>query len=247
METSKQRFDNKVSNQWLGNIAKITAVTVGVMALLVGLFAVLVLSQTSTGQTIQRLLAWLMAADTPQATWYITRAAGLTGFLLLWFSTLWGLVLPSKILDGFLHGTFSYDFHQFISLLAIGFIALHIIVLTMDQYLPFSVFQLLVPFTSTYRPVWVSFGIFSLYLILLVTITFYIRDRIGSKAFRSIHYLSLIAFAGAAIHGLYSGTDSPLPAVQLMYAGTSLSVLFMTVYWLVIAWLKRSKQKALKA
>lgn len=206
-------------------------------------FLVLALATTPALQT-GSLVSWLLALNTTQYTWFITRAAGLTTYLLLWLSMIWGLAVSSRILEGKLHGSFTYDFHQFISLLAIGFVAVHVIVLMFDQYLTFSAAQLVVPFISSYRPLWVGIGILSLYLVLLVTVTFYLRDRIGRKAFARIHVLSLLAFVGAAVHGLYAGTDSPLLSVQLMYAGTFLSVVFVTVYWLALLVMKKRQGAA---
>jgi predicted ferric reductase len=146
-----------------------------------------------------------------------------------------------------LHGSFTFEFHQFISLLAIAFLATHVIVLLFDQYLTFSVFQILIPFISAYRPFWVGVGILSLYLVLLVTVTFYLRDRIGQKSFRSIHTLSLLGFLGAAFHGLLSGTDSPLPMMKIMYAGTLFSVIFLSTYWLADKYLKRQPAQAVRS
>lgn len=179
-----------------------------------------------------RLFNWLFALDTVQALWYITRAAGIIAYLLLWLSTAWGLAVSSKIFDPVLHRAFTYDMHQFISLVAIGFTILHIVVLFADQYLPFSVAQILIPFIAPYRPIWVGIGILGLYLTLLVTVTFYIRRWIGQKTFRVIHLASFLAYAGVTIHGLMAGTDSVLLATQLMYAGSALAIVFLTVYWL---------------
>ena len=81
---------------------------------------------TPSGQTFLGGLNQLFAADTIQLWWYVTRAAGIIAFLLLWFSTVLGLAVKSKFLDQLLDRVFTYDFHQFISLLSIGFILLHI-------------------------------------------------------------------------------------------------------------------------
>jgi predicted ferric reductase len=105
--------------------------------------------------------------------------------------------------------------------------------LMFDRYLPYSPLQILAPFLSPYRPFWVGIGVISFYLIVLVTVTFYLRTRIGVKTFRSIHYLSLLAYLGVTIHGLFSGTDSPLPMVMAMYGLTFLVVIFLTAYWLI--------------
>lgn len=74
----------------------------------------------------------------------------------------------------------------------------------------------------------------ALYLSILVTVTFYIRSRISMKAFRMIHYLSIVAYVGALFHGLYAGTDSLLNWTQVMYWRTFLSTVFFGIYWLVI-------------
>ena len=182
---------------------------------------------------VSKVLNKLFATNTVQVMWYVTRAAGLTAYLLLWLSTVWGVAVSSKVFDPVLHRMFTYDFHQFLSLLAIGFTILHVVVLLADQYLPFSVAQILVPFSAPYRPVWVGFGTIGLYLTLLVSITFYIRRWIGQKTFRVIHLVSYLAFIAAALHGLFAGTDSPLPTVQAMYLLTTLSVVFLTAYRIV--------------
>ena len=216
------------------------AVLIGIL-LEVVIAAVFLLSRLPAGAAIGHIFDALLALNSVQALWYVTRAAGIIAYLLLWLSTAWGLAVSSKILDPVLHRAFTYDFHQFLSLLAIGFVVLHVAVLVGDRYLPFSIAAVLIPFASPYRPVWVGVGIIAFYLSLLVSVTFYIRSWIGIKTFRAIHTASFIAFFGAALHGLLSGTDSPLTAMQLVYAGTTLVVVFLTAYWAILAWLNRAR------
>ena len=48
------------------------------------------------------LLNWfsnLFAGNSLQFWWYLTRAAGLMGYFLIWLSTVWGLVVSSKIFN----------------------------------------------------------------------------------------------------------------------------------------------------
>jgi sulfoxide reductase heme-binding subunit YedZ len=179
------------------------------------------------------LIKWLFETNSVQVWWYITRASGLMAYLLLWLSTAWGLAISSKILDPHLLRNYTYDFHEFLSLLAIGFLSVHLSVLTLDHYLPFSVTQVLVPFATTYRPLWVGIGVIAFYLTLLVTVTFYLRRHIGVRAFRLIHGLSLVAYLGATLHAIYAGTDAPLLSVQILYKGSLLSIVFLSAYWLV--------------
>jgi sulfoxide reductase heme-binding subunit YedZ len=220
----------------------------GMIALLgyIGTLGIISFTHSSLGLSIQNLLNWMLAANSVQAMWYVTRSAGFASYLLLWLSTALGLAIPSKLFDRLMPRAATFDFHQFISLLAIGFIALHIGVLLVDRYLPYTLAQIFVPFISPYRPVWVGIGVFSLYLTLLVIITFYLRSRIGMKAFKTIHYFSLVSYVGVVIHSLLSGTDSSVPAVQWLYIVTSMVVVVLTGYW-IITGSKLARRKKLPA
>ena len=236
--SSKRVRKIRISYDWIAFI--LAAIGIGLM----GLFLL-----TPSGEPARDALEWLFALTSDQAMWYVTRAAGMIAYLLLWLSTVWGLAIPSKLFGEVLSGEFTFDFHKFISFLSLGFLDLHIVVLTADRYMPFSVAQLLVPFLSPYRPLSVGIGVIAFYLLLLVTVTFYLRKQIGMKTFRYIHYASLAAYLGTVVHALLSGTDSSLPVVMLIYIGTSSVVIFLTAYWLVRAlvnrWVKSPGSKAL--
>jgi predicted ferric reductase len=204
-----------------------------------GMLIAIVLGSAVGGGAISRTIGSLLNLNSVQVWWYVTRAAGLTGYFLIWLSMIWGFAIPSKIFQPLLEGTFSYDFHEHVSLLGLGFVVLHVVVLLFDKYLPFNLIQIMIPFTDSYRPLWVGIGIISFYLLLLVTGTFYLRSQIGARAFRSIHLLSLVGYVGATLHGLFAGTDSALPMTRFLYAGTFLTVIFFTVYWLAMRLLGR--------
>jgi sulfoxide reductase heme-binding subunit YedZ len=203
------------------------------IAAVASIFAISFLKQLPIGQAFASQISWVFSNNSARTTWFITRSSAWVGYILLWLSTLWGLVLPTKIFDRFLSQSFTFDFHEYISLLAIGFIILHVTVLLFDSYLPFTVTQILLPFLSTYRPFWVGIGVLSMYITLLVTITFYLRKKIGQQKFRSIHTLSLLAFFGAALHGFFSGTDSSIGIAQIIYFSTLLPVILLTAFWLI--------------
>jgi predicted ferric reductase len=168
------------------------------------------------------------------------------GYFLIWLSTAWGLVVSSKILDPILERGFTYDFHEFLSWLGLAFIGIHVIVLMADKYLPYTIWQVLIPFLSPYRSFWVGIGVIAFYLSLLVTITFYLKAKIGMSAFRKIHYLSLVAYFGATLHGLYAGTDSVLPIANLLYKGTFLVTLFLVVYWLILLYFRKQEEEKIR-
>jgi predicted ferric reductase len=240
--TSPTSITRDKSGSGLGPFFKVLGITLAVGGLFIGMLALIWFTQTPAGAPIAETLQSLFAMDTVQAWWYVTRAAGLTSYFVLWLSMVWGMAIPSRFFSPAVEGTYSYDFHEFLSLLGLGFALLHIIVLLFDQFLPFSIWQILIPFTDAYRPLWVGLGIIGAYIFLLVTVTFYLRRTIGTQTFRSIHLLSLVGYLGATLHGLFAGTDSALPLTRVLYVGTSLIVLFLTIYWIVIGALAKREQ-----
>jgi predicted ferric reductase len=229
------------------NQKRLTAMIIGgvvlMAALLFGAFGFMVIVYPPMGQAISSLITWLFATNSVHTTWYITRAAGWVAYFLLWFSMVWGLAIPTKFFERFISPTFAVDFHEYLSLLAIGFVILHVSVLLFDQFLPFTLAQIFIPFLSTYRPLWVGLGVIGAYLSLLVTITFYLRKRIGQKKFKAIHTLSIAGYLGVVLHAFFAGSDSSLFGVQLVYLGTFLVVIFLTSYWLINArQMKKEKQ-----
>jgi len=209
-----------------------TILLVGVI--FVGMLAAITLGGTLGGATFGQNIQTFFGLDSVQLWWYVTRAAGLTGYFLLWLSMVWGFAIPTKIIQPVVDSTYTYDFHEYLSLIGLGFILLHIVVLMFDKFLSFSLLQILIPFIDTYRPFWVGVGIMSFYILLIVTVTFYLRQQIGVQTFRAIHILSLLGYLGTTLHGLFAGTDSALPITMFLYAGTFLVVIFLTVYWLYL-------------
>jgi len=53
----------------------------------------------------------------------------------------------------------------------------------------------------------------------------------------------LLGYLGVTLHGLYAGTDSPLISMQLLYKGTALVVIFLTVYWLALKYIQKKEEK----
>ena len=203
-------------------------------AALVGFLALPLLSHFSA----------LLHLDTVEGLWYLTRAAGLVAYLLLWLSTVWGLGVASKIFDPLVYRAFTFDVHEFISLLAIGFTLLHIGALLADQYMAFSLAQVLVPFITDYRPLWIGAGIIGTYLTLLVTVTFYVRRWIGQKTFRAIHLFSFVAYIAVTLHSIFAGTDSTLGSAQLIYAGSALVVVILSVHYFMTKHGRKSRPDA---
>lgn len=181
-------------------------------------------------------LAGSLLGDQPKAYWYVSRASGVVAYLLLWLAGVLGLTLTNRFARLWANGPVVADLHQFVSLLGLALLALHVLILLGDRYAGYRLDQLLVPFTATqHEPFWVGLGQIAGCLALPVTFSFYARRQIGVRAWRLIHYLGFGVFWLSVAHGLGAGTDSVSPIMLSTYIVTSGTIVLLTTYRVLIA------------
>ena len=167
----------------------------------------------------------------PKVFWYLSRSSAIVAFGLLWFSMVLGLTITNKMARIWPGGPVAFDLHQFTGILGLSFGLFHAMILIGDQYINFTIVQVLVPFTSVnYFPTWVGIGQLAFYLWLIVVVSFYLRCNIGTQTWRLMHYISYAVFVMALLHGINIGTDSAIPWVQKIYIFAGITVLFLTLY-----------------
>ena len=88
-----------------------------------------------------------------------------------------------------------------------GLAALCVVGLALDGYVSFGFTELFVPGASSYRPAAVAVGIVSLYVMLAIQATSYLRRWLSRRAWRVVHLLSYALVWGATIHAGMAGTD----------------------------------------
>jgi predicted ferric reductase len=177
-----------------------------------------------------------LQGNAPKAFWYLSRASAWMAYLLMWLSMVMGILLTNRMARVWPGGPTAFDLHQYASLLGLNLGLFHALVLMGDRYVNASLTQVLVPFAYTgYRPLWVGIGQLSFYALIVISLTFYVRGLIGMRAWRFIHLLSFIAFVVTLAHGLLSGTDSASLWAQGAYWATGGSVLFLTLYRVLVA------------
>ncbi len=196
--------------------------------------AIAALYLASGPAALERAGGWL-ESERERLPWYATRLLGLLSWLAIAGSVIWGLLLSTGILDAIAHRAVSFTLHQDLSAYGLGLALVHAAILMIDRSVPYSPLELLVPFAGPYRPIWVGIGQVTLYLTIVVLGSFYVRKRIGQKRWRTLHYLSFLAFVGATVHGLMAGTDTAAPLIRWAYAIAGAIVAFLFVYRIVLA------------
>lgn len=162
--------------------------------------------------------------------WYTARASGLVTWALLAAGMLWGLVISSGALRARVRQAWLLDLHRFLAAAAVVFLAIHVTSIVLDTYVNFGVLQVLVPFTGSWHPGAVAWGVAGLYLLLALETTSLIRARLPKRLWRSTHYLSFPLFAVATVHGLTAGTDRHTLAMQAGFIGVAAVVTLLTAY-----------------
>src|SRR5579871_4707349 len=139
--------------------------------------------------------------------WYVARASGVTAYLLLSSVVLLGLTMASRKPFARWPRFALEDVHRFGGLLVGSFVAIHVVTVAVDAWLPFTLTSLIVPFTSRYRPLWVGLGVAAAELLVALAISNHYRQRLQYTFWRRAHYLNFLVWGAATVHGLGSGTD----------------------------------------
>lgn len=166
-------------------------------------------------------------------TWMLIRGSGFVAFLALSAVTLWGLVISLGVLPRSVKRLTLV--HESLSVVALAATMVHMVALVFDEFIEFDVASVLVPGLSAWEPFAVALGIVTFYGLVLVTVSFYVRRRIGQAQWRMLHYLGFGVFAGALFHGVAAGTDSSHPVVWGTYLATGAAVVALTTLRIVTA------------
>ncbi len=148
------------------------------------------------------------SADLTSAYWAFGRGTGVVALVLFTVSLVLGIVARSgRALPGL--GRFgTSDLHRTAALTGTGLVVAHVGSLLLDPYAQLKVVDTVFPFLSGYRPLWVGLGTVALDLIGVVTVVSLLRQRVGPKVFKAVHWATYALWPTALLHALGSGTDA---------------------------------------
>ncbi|MGB5759736.1 MAG: ferric reductase-like transmembrane domain-containing protein [Acidimicrobiales bacterium] len=161
----------------------------------------------------------------PQIWWYVARASGIVGWLLLTATVIWGILTPAKLSDRQRPAWF-LDLHRWLAGLTIGFVAIHLAALIADSYVEFGIVDLLVPFASDWKPFPVAIGVLATWLLITIQATSLATKRLPRTVWRKIHLTSYLTFFLTSLHGTLAGTD----ATNTVYQATSIAALAAVIF-----------------
>jgi methionine sulfoxide reductase heme-binding subunit len=139
--------------------------------------------------------------------WYATRATGLTSLVLLTATTMVGILTSSRSASARWPGFSVQDLHRRLSLITMVFLACHILTSLVDTYVHIGWAAVVVPFASSYKPLWVALGTIGLDLLLAVALTSVLRHKMRAGSWRAVHWLAYLSWPVALSHAFGMGTD----------------------------------------
>ena len=213
----------------------------GLAAIAIGIVA------GATAPGAARGLATVLEANRASLPWLLERLFAFLAYLAVTGSVVYGLLLSTKLLDAIAHRPISFSLHQDLAAIGLGLAAIHGVLLGLDSTVPFTLAQIVVPGLAPHAPLAVAVGQGALYLMAIVTLSFYVRRRIGQRAWRTLHYLTFLAFVGATVHGIASGSDSAAGWAQGLYLASAVVVGFLLTYRVVVSLADGAEGRAVRA
>lgn len=173
--------------------------------------------------------------------WYISRSAAIVSYLVMFLVILMGTGMTTGFIYRLIDPVAAWSVHQYLAISLGVTLTIHIVSIYLDEFINFTIKDLLVPFASDYKTIYLGLGIIGFY-VLLLTILFSIFLRLKSPRFwRATHFLVYPLFAVSLVHGLFIGSDSTALAMRLVYWSTGLAFAALMAYRFIAYPLKAKK------
>jgi sulfoxide reductase heme-binding subunit YedZ len=172
----------------------------------------------------------------PTAYWYLTRGTGIVALVLLTVSVALGVANARRLRTETLPRFVVDAVHRNVSLLAMAFLLIHILTSVLDSFASISLVNAVIPFTGSYRPLWLGFGALAFDLLLAVMITSLLRRRFGYRSWRLTHWLAYASWPVALLHGLGTGTDTKTGWMLTIVGGCVILAIVAVVARAVAGW-----------
>lgn len=187
--------------------------------------------QTIPGQSLMDIVGEKIASSWP---WYLVRASGLVAGVSLVILMLSGIGSVTGHTFRFLEPLTAWATHRALGIVMSVSMAIHIVTLLFDKFIPFNITQLLVPFASQYKPltlfginfgsIFVALGILAFYVALgIVVSSLFFVDK-SPRVWKFIHLASYFVIAAVFFHALFLGTDVSDGIGRLIWVAGGLAV-----------------------
>jgi Ferric reductase like transmembrane component len=171
-----------------------------------------------------------------KATWYLTRGTGAVALVLLTIVTILGVANTVRWTPAATPRFVIQRLHRNLSLVAVVFVVIHVATAVIDGFAPIRWIDVVIPFRSAYRPLWLGFGAVAFDLMIAIIVTSLLRARLGYTAWRILHWMTYGLWVSAAFHGLGIGSDATQPWMLVLVAASIGAVLAAVLWRIALGW-----------
>lgn len=165
------------------------------------------------------------AAGNPSWFWYATRGLGASTLLVLTATVVLGILSATRWSGEQTPGFVAVDLHRNLSMIAMFLLAAHIVTTVLDPFAHISIRDVLIPVGAAYRPVWLGLGVAAFWVLVAVAATSLLRERVGLRAWRVIHWGAYASWPLAFIHALGTGSDARSPWLVALASACAAAVI----------------------
>ena len=184
-----------------------------------------------------------MLATSSTTLWYATRATGIVSLVLLTLALVFGILTAGRAKSRSWPAFAQADLHKRVSILAMVFLSIHVLTAVLDTYVHLGWASIVVPFSSSYEPLWTGLGAVALDLMLAVAVSSALRQRISARTWRGIHWLAYGSWPLAMAHALGEGTDGFKPWMDVL-AGLCTVAVGAALGWRIVEHRTSSERRA---
>jgi len=148
---------------------------------------------------------------TDQVLWFATRGAGSVALVMLTGVVVLGVLSVHRWQTAGWPRFLTAGLHRNLALLSLVFLGIHIVTAIVDPFTSLGLAAAVIPFASSYRPLWVGIGVIAFDLLVALIGTSLVRARLGYRSWRAVHWLAYGAWPLALSHGIGSGSDATAP------------------------------------
>src|ERR1700733_14759238 len=156
--------------------------------------------------------------------WYLMRASGLVALVLLTLTMVAGVVNVRRFATARWPRAVVALLHRNVALLAVVFLAVHVVTAALDTYVAVGWLAAVLPFTSQWDRLWVGLGTASVDIMIALVVTSLLRARLTHRVWRAVHWLAYASWPLAMAHGFESGPDSGAWWARSVYVISLLAV-----------------------
>jgi len=172
---------------------------------------------------------WAVRMTADQFLWVLARVAGLSSYAALAIALVTGIGLRTAVFDWLGSNRMVRSVHEYTTVLWIPLAGLHVVSLLLDTTARVGLLDVFVPFHSTYGTLAIGLGALSVDVLIVVTVTAYLKRRMPKDLWLWVHRLAYAAFGLIFLHAVLSGTDFSDPIVSAITWGTAATLLTLGV------------------